>query len=376
MSDLVEIERQINELLASPMHTGSLPERNVNLLALFKEELSYAAERNPGYRNLLGNWPVDFRSAESIADLPYLPVGIFKSDPPPSLISPQEVKRTLYSSATTGQTPSRVVLDSATARRMSKGIVAIMRDYLGSARRPYLVIDTKDSSSTNADLGARGAAIQGLTSFATETVYCLNGGEKEPSLNLEKLLECAQKWGHSEVLVYGFTWVIWNYLVKPLRSKGIKLDMPNVRILHSGGWKRLEAESVTKDVYSNEVASIFGCDASSVIDFYGMVENVGVIYPDCRCGNKHVPAFAEVVIRDPLTLQPVPAGGHGLVQVCSVLPTSFPGFLLLTEDIGEIIDYQECGCGRKGTCFRFVKRMPKAEVRGCGNIESHRRIGA
>jgi hypothetical protein len=106
------------------------------------------------------------------------------------------------------------------------------------------------------------------------------------------------------------------------------------------------------------------------------VENVGVIYPDCPCGNKHVPVFAEVIVRNPLTLEPVRAGEQGLVQVCSVLPTSFPGFLLLTEDIGEIVNYQDCPCGRRGTCFRFVKRMPKAEVRGCGNVEASRRQGA
>jgi phenylacetate-coenzyme A ligase PaaK-like adenylate-forming protein len=376
MIDLVEIERQIQSLLTSRPYAGDPQERRSNLLALLKDELDYAAGRHPGYRNLLENWPVDRHSAESIADLPFLPVSVFKANPPPTLISPEEAKRTLFSSATTGQIPSRVILDSATARRMSKGIVTILRDFIGPARRPYLVIDTPDSSSAEPELGARGAAIQGLGSFATETVYCLHGGGMDPTLDSEKLLERARNWRRQEVLVYGFTYVIWNYFVKPLQSRGISLDMPNVRVLHSGGWKRLEAEAVTKEHFSDQVASIFGCPASNVIDFYGMVENVGVIYPDCPCGNKHVPVFAEVIVRNPLTLEPVRAGEQGLVQVCSVLPTSFPGFLLLTEDIGEIVNYQDCPCGRRGTCFRFVKRMPKAEVRGCGNVEASRRQGA
>jgi hypothetical protein len=94
-----------------------------------------------------------------------------------------------------------------------------------------------------------------------------------------------------------------------------------------------------------------------------------VVYPDCEHGNKHVPAFAEVIIRDPLTLEPVAPGRQGLVQVCSALPSSFPGFLLLTEDIAELIAHDGCPCGRRGTSFRFISRAPKAEVRGCGNIE-------
>jgi phenylacetate-coenzyme A ligase PaaK-like adenylate-forming protein len=79
-----------------------------------------------------------------------------------------------------------------------------------------------------------------------------------------------------------------------------------------------------------------------------------------------------VVIRDPLTLEPVAPGQRGLLQVCSVLPTSFPGFLVLTEDIAEVIRYDGCPCGRRGISFRFVSRAPKAEVRGCGNVETLR----
>ena len=78
----------------------------------------------------------------------------------------------------------------------------------------------------------------------------------------------------------------------------------------------------------------FGCSPDRIIDFYGMVESVGVIYPDCSEGNKHAPGFGDVIVRNPLTLEPVAAGEHGIVQVCSVLPTSFPGNLLLTEDSG------------------------------------------
>jgi hypothetical protein len=40
--------------------------------------------------------------------------------------------------------------------------------------------------------------------------------------------------------------------------------------------------------------------------------------------------------------------------------------------MAEIIDYNECPCGRRGTSFRFAGRVPKAEVRGCGNLETTR----
>ena len=373
MSLIAEIEQGIDRLLSEAPYGMDSGRRQEWLLPLLKSEITYACERNSSYANYVAHWPVDFQRAERIADLPYLPVGVFKANPPLSLVSSEDVKRTLTSSATTGQVPSRIVLDSATSRRMGKGALTIVRDFIGSARRPYLVIDTSENLAAQGQIGARGAAIQALRSFATEIVCCLQPmPDGEPRLDLDRILACVAQWKDSDVLVYGFTYVIWTQFVQPLRRAGIKLNLPNARVLHSGGWKRLQQQAVTREAFNRDVAEVFGCPTSNIIDYYGMVENVGVIYPDCEHGNKHVPAFAEVLVRDPLTLAPVAEGRKGLIQVCSVLPTSFPGFLLLTEDTAEVISYDGCSCGRKGPSFRFAGRVPKAEVRGCGNLESTR----
>jgi hypothetical protein len=373
MTALAEIEQEIEGLLAQPPYGVEPQQHSAAVLALLEKELAYACDLNPRFRNYVERWPVDFGAAENVADLPYLPVRVFKANPPLALVDAEQVTRTLTSSATTGQVPSRVVLDAATARRMTKGVITIIRDFIGPSRRPYLVVDTPDNMKGQAQLGARGAAIQALGSFATETVCCLLPGENgDMSLDLERLLASAAKWTRSEVLVYGFTYVIWTQLVQPLERQGIALHLPNVRVLHSGGWKRLEQQAVTRDAFIRGVASVFGCSPDRILDYYGMVENVGVVYPNCAHGNKHVPSFAEVIVRDPLTLAPVAAGKQGLIQVCSALPTSFPGFLLLTEDFAEVISYDGCPCGRRGTGFRFAGRAPKAEVRGCGNLERTR----
>jgi hypothetical protein len=172
--------------------------------------------------------------------------------------------------------------------------------------------------------------------------------------------------------VYGFTFILWNHLVKPLMAEGICLNLPNARIMHSGGWKRLQDQAVEKTVFNEQLARVVGCTPDRIIDFYGMVESVGVIYPDCSAGNKHGPVFGDVIVRNPLTLEPVAAGEHGIVQVCSILPTSFPGHLLLTEDMAQVLAYDGCSCGRRGISFRFAGRIPKAELRGCGNLETRR----
>lgn len=366
-------EEKIDRLLAMPPFGHPPEERQSVLLEILKEELDFASRKHAGYKNYLEHWPLDYRSARQIADLPFLPVGILKANPPVSFVDPGEIKRTLTSSATTSQTPSRVVLDSPTARRMTKGVVTIVRDFIGPARRPYLVVDTPTLLGGGHELGARGAAIQGLQPFANETTHCLSLDEKgDLKLDRERLVEFARNHQDSEVLVYGFTYILWNHLVKCLLADGIYLNLPKAQILHSGGWKRLQDQAVDKTLFNEQLSRIFGCSPNRVIDFYGMVESVGIIFPDCSAGNKHAPIFGDVVVRNPLTLGPVAVGEHGIVQVCSVLPTSFPGHLLLTEDIAQLLADDDCSCGRSGISFRFAGRIPKAELRGCGNLESKR----
>jgi hypothetical protein len=368
-----QFEEKVESLLSIPPYSQPPEERQAGLLAILKEELDYACQRHAGYKNYVEHWPLDYHTADRVADLPFLPVGLLKANPPLSLVDHSEIKRTLTSSATTSQLPSRVVLDSPTARRMTKGVVTIVRDFIGPARRPYLIVDTPDYKGSANGLGARGAAIQGLQPFASEITCCLSlNAHGDLKLDQDRLREFAKDRQDSEVLVYGFTYILWNHLVKPLMAKGVCLNLPKARILHSGGWKRLQDQAVEKTAFNQQLARTFGCSPNRIIDFYGMVETVGVIYPDCPEGNKHGPVFGDVIVRDPLTLEPVAAGEYGIVQVCSVLPTSFPGHLLLTEDRAQVMAYDGCPCGRRGISFRFAGRIPRAELRGCGNLQISR----
>ena len=372
---MLQLDDKIDRVLAMAPYSQSPEDRQAGLLEILKDELDYACQRHSGYKNYVEHWPLEYRSAGQIADLPYLPVGILKANPPLCFVSPDAVKRTLTSSATTSQVPSRVVLDLPTTRRMTRGTAMILRDFIGPARRPYLIVDTPDHMTNGNALGARGAAIQGLQPFANETKYCLSlNGNGDLTLDRDRLIEFARDRQDTELLVYGFTFILWNHLVKPLLEDKVCLNLSKARILHSGGWKRLQDQAVEKSHFNDQLAQVFGCCPDRIVDFYGMVESVGVIFPDCPEGNKHAPGFGDLIVRDPLSLEPVKAGESGIVQVCSVLPTSFPGNLLLTEDMATVIAYDGCPCGRRGISFRFAGRIPKAELRGCGNLQLKRSL--
>ncbi|HUP03938.1 MAG TPA: hypothetical protein VMU19_08115, partial [Bryobacteraceae bacterium] len=57
----------------------------------------------------------------------------------------------------------------------------------------------------------------------------------------------------------------------------------------------------------------------------------------------------------------------GVLQVLSVLPLSYPGHSLLTEDLG--VAHPGGGhCGRQGKAFSVTGRLPRAELRGCSDV--------
>ena len=57
----------------------------------------------------------------------------------------------------------------------------------------------------------------------------------------------------------------------------------------------------------------------------------------------------------------------GLIQLFSLLPTSYPGHNILTEDIGEIVGDNGCQCGLLGKQFLVHGRAEQSEIRGCSD---------
>ena len=74
-----------------------------------------------------------------------------------------------------------------------------------------------------------------------------------------------------------------------------------------------------------------------------------------------------MIIRDETDWKPSATGAPGVVEVVSLLPRSYPGHAILTEDLGVIDGVDDCRCGRMGRRFHILGRVPKAEIRGCSD---------
>ena len=64
---------------------------------------------------------------------------------------------------------------------------------------------------------------------------------------------------------------------------------------------------------------------------------------------------------------PCAVGEPGILEVVSLLPRSYPGHCLLTEDEGRLLGEDDCPCGRKGKYFEVLGRLANAEIRGCSD---------
>jgi hypothetical protein len=183
------------------------------------------------------------------------------------------------------------------------------------------------------------------------------------SLDVESVLAWTEKHRGQKILIFGFTFMVWKHFIKILEIN--QLQFPEGILVHSGGWKKLQEEAVDNGEFKRVVKERTGLIA--VHNFYGMVEQIGSVFVECEHARLHCPDFADVIARDPLTFAPAPIGQEGVLEVLSLLPQSYPGHALLTEDLGTIAGVDDCPCGRLGKHFTIKGRIPRAELRGCSD---------
>jgi hypothetical protein len=285
------------------------------------------------------------------AEWPYLPSAAFKRR---NLISVPagDIRSEVRSSATTGA-PSVISIDMMTSRRQSLASARVIAEYIGHHRRPFLILDEDPAASPSPrKISARSAATRGFLLFADSAEYFLKEEDGGLHLDDEKLAKSLAEHERSgrEVCLFGFTYILYALVIKRLKEAKASFRLPDrAKVVHIGGWKKLESES-------------------NVIDFYGFTEQMGLVYAGGGYSPKVVPAYSEVVIRDFNTLRPAKDGQAGLIQILTPLPHSYPGISVLTDDVGRIVGRGRDEAGRWGARFEILGRAENAEARGCGDL--------
>ena len=313
------------------------------------------------YRNILEALPNLTDSSNSMEDLPMLPVRLFKAREFSSV--PQEsVIRILKSSGTTAQIPSHIAIDKNTIELEKKAFASVVRSVIGRKSLPMILVDSSSVAQDKDKLNVRSYTLRGWKNLSSNCLFLL---DKAMNIKWKELNSFLKRYKGKKIVLFGLTFIIWQYLYQTLVKKRRRLDLGQSILFHTGGWKRLRRHGQDKKEFNLSLSRQLGL--KQVYNFYGMTELIGTIFLECEQNHFHAPDFADIMIRDYNSLNPLSRDHKGLIQVFNPLAQSFPGHSLLTEDLGAVLGEDNCPCGRKGKYFRLCGRMPWAEIRGCSN---------
>ena len=134
--------------------------------------------------------------------------------------------------------------------------------------------------------------------------------------------------------IFGMPSFIYEF-AQYMHSKGVKLALPpDSLLLTGGGWKASEDKKVTKEDFRALCSETLGLSETRMRDGYGMAEHCAP-YNECRNHRFHIPVYTRVLVRDPLTLNALPPGQTGILELITPF-NARPNLALLTTDLGVV----------------------------------------
>jgi phenylacetate-coenzyme A ligase PaaK-like adenylate-forming protein len=330
-------------------------------LNLLKKLTNFHIKKCNEYKKIINLKMKNSIKINSIDQIPFLPADIFKFKNLKS-IKEKNIYKILNSSGTSGSIPSKIYLDKKNSLSQTKTLVNLFKKISGDKRLPMLILDAENIVQGNISFSARAAGILGFSIFASEKFYALDSNMKIKEKELNKFLK---KYRSKKILVFGFTFVSWKYFFLEMINNKNYFDMKECLFLHGGGWKKMQDISVDNLSLKEKLNKFF--NIKKVYNYYGLVEQTGSIFFECDNGFFHTSDYNDILIRDAATLDTVSYNKSGLVQVLSILPTSYPGHSILTQDIGQILGENNCKCGQPGKFFKIIGPQENSDLRGCGD---------
>jgi phenylacetate-coenzyme A ligase PaaK-like adenylate-forming protein len=326
-------------------------EKKINFLT------NYHYKRSNIYRKLLEGMGYNPKRKYKIEDLPFVSSNLFKEFEIKS-IKNKNIYKILISSGTSGNKLSKIFLNRENAQTQRIALTKIFHHYIGKERYPMLIIGQKFNNN-NLQFDAKTAAIRGFSLFGKNHTFLLDDNGK---LNIEEIRSFMKKFEDKKILIFGFTSDAYEFFFTFYKELLSKISFHNATLLHGGGWKKLDDKKITNSIFKKKFLEVY--KIKKVINYYGMIEQVGSIFFECptcqvfQCSN-----FSNILIRDKNFN--ILEKGKGYAQLISLLPTSYPGHNLLTEDIAKL---SKCRCGFKGKSFKIIGRIKNSDIRGCSNV--------
>ncbi|MDD5089398.1 MAG: hypothetical protein PHQ23_00615 [Candidatus Wallbacteria bacterium] len=331
--------------------------------AAMAEEFAFHYRNNAVFRRNADSFGIKkITPSLPFKDYPYLFVDLFKSRRMCSV--PANAVKLRLSSSGTGGRKSFHYLDSISLNRILRIVPLIFGSHglVSDEKCNYICFTYDPKVAKEVGTAFSDKLLTGLTKRAA-VYYTLKFDQAAGEFRFDEE-ECAEKFEafHKTGLplrVLGFPAYIWKVL--SCRKKPFRFPESSA-VITGGGWKLHTGAQVPKAEFKRMIAEKLGIDPVRIIDTYGMVEH-GIPYIDCECDHFHIPVYSRVLVRDPLTMEIVPPGSDGLLQLMSPYMHSFPAISLLSTDRVQL--GEKCACGRKTPWFEVLGRGGVKKHKGC-----------
>lgn len=333
-----------------------------------RENCAYQYEHCADYHSILDGMafsPDALQSADDLAKLPPLPTLLFK-------------KHQIYS--LTGIKAPVLATSSGTKGHFSQirfeisGLLCGLRMVLKVSRNRklfspipvhYIVLGYKPhkGNHTAVTKTAFGAT---LFTPAIGRKYALIWKDGRYSPDLDGVIEAILKYSRSKFPTRFMGFPSYTYFVlRRMDEKGIRVRLPKgSKILLGGGWKQFYLEQVDKQILYDLAKRVLDVDEDQIVEFFGAVEHP-ILYCDCPCHHFHVPVYSRVLVRDVRTMEPLPMGEVGLVNLMTPMVKATPILSVMTDDLGVLHPGSDCPCGNPAPYLEIIGRVGLAEIKTC-----------
>jgi len=296
----------------------------------------YQAENCAVYHEFITNLKVEPVSIKKIEDIPFLPIGFFKSHD--VLSNADNIQQTFTSSGTTGMINSKHLVTDVSWYEESFRLAFAL--FYGDIKR-YCVLALLPSylEREGSSLIYMAEDLVKQSDNPDSGFYLYNHGELFQQLK-------RQQEARKPTLLIGVTFALLDFVEQ------FQLNFPELIVMETGGMKGRRKEMIREELHQT-LCKGFG--VRSIHSEYGMTELLSQAYSKGD-GVFNCPPWMKIITRDtndPMTeLGANQTGGINLIDLANINSCSF----IATQDLGKIYD---------GGSFEVLGRFDNSDIRGC-----------
>ena len=338
-------------------------------LKAIKQSLSWHISKNDYYRDwtLRNDFkPDDLQNASDLFKIPFLHANFYKTHVIKTARD-EDFVLTLTSSGTTGQ-KSQMFFDSWTmfASDKSADMEADALGIITEEKTNFLLYSYEPAEGVNVGT-LRTRQMMRRYASENELVYALKYTGTGHEFDLFGCIDALLRFEKEglPVRILGFPAFLY-FTLEKMKDMGyppLRLH-PDSLVMMGGGWKGFVDKQLSPKEFRTYIEERLGLDNTRCRESYGAVEH-GVAYMDCSNHHFHVPAYSRVLIRDVRTLDVLPYGKPGFLNVISPMNTGVPVVSLLLGDLAVLHEGDTCGCGITTPWFEILGRAGTTKNRSC-----------